>query len=132
MVIDVSYSDIIRWWRLQRFDVLKHISWINNYPKENTGGFYILQTVKNPKQPCPFLLKEKEATCLIHTIKPRACADAPLSYKDKEKIAFCPGFEEIDPKIGEDIRKEQYKDFRLAFDCRGFLLALLTQARHGN
>jgi len=128
LVINIAYSDIVRWFNQGRNDILNEISWINNYPKENTGGFYITKTALNPKQSCPFLSIQNNAKCDIHDTKPRACRDAPLSYKEFDN---CPSFKEleIDSSIKNSITKKQHSDFYLAHINRAKLLNMLIIAR---
>lgn len=131
IVITVSYSDIKRWLNKGRKDILYHISWINNYPKKDTGGFYIRETVQAPKRPCPFLQKDKDGltTCTIQNTKPKACRDAPLSL---ESFPICPEYEnEGLTEIKKKLKEEQYTDYKKAFDQREYLLQILFSARGG-
>lgn len=132
IVINVSYSDIMRWTEERRFDILREVSWINNYPKENTGGFYIAKTSFNPKQPCPFLFQESGmSSCNIHNTKPKACRDAPASYDNRDQISGCEGYAKSNIYIRKLIKKDQYRDFKKAFDNKGSLMAVLVSARRG-
>lgn len=126
VTINVSSSDILRWHKTERTDILLEVSWIHNYPRNNTGGFYIAKTTFNPKQPCPFL---KDNICSIHDTKPRACKDYPFSHD--EALQDCPAIE-LDgkfPSLRKKIKKSQYKDFKKAFDNQGTLMPILIEAR---
>ena len=131
IVISVSYSDIHKWFEAGRFDLLQEVSFIANYPRKNTGGFFIAKTAFNPKQPCPFLVKENGVgSCSIQDIKPRACKDYPWSH---DKMEGCPAFPEVQGKnlsVRKQVFKSQYKDFKKAFFNRAELLHILTKARN--
>lgn len=131
IVIDVSQSDIHRWVRAGRFDILKEISFINNYPRKGTGNFYIAKTTFNPKQPCPFIAKENGVkSCAIQDIKPRACRDYPWSCT---KMEGCPAFSEIQNKNlskRNQVLQSQRKDFKKTFFNRKELLHILVRARN--
>lgn len=116
VVINISHLDITRWFNQGRNDILREISFINNYPHKNTGGFYVAKTTFNPKQPCPFL---KGNVCTIHGTKPKACGDYPLASQ-------CPNY---NGEKSEALRQEQLRDFKLAFDNRNQLLKILVMAR---
>lgn len=129
VIINVAHSDIIRWLSQRRLDILQEISFLDNYPKKGTGGFYIRKTVLNPKQPCPFLsYTDGLSNCSIHKTKPRACKDAPLGY---DTFSVCSAFDpkKISQQLKEKVKKSQYEDFRLAHANQGQLLALLTKTR---
>jgi len=123
----VSYSDIIEWHKKNRYDILREVAWINNYPRKNTGGFYITKTVLNPKRPCPFLKKENRVgACLIQNVKPVACRDAPMGYSG---FKHCKGFKPSDKKTMKSIQNKHDRDFKEAFDKRISLVQILTEAR---
>jgi len=129
IVINVAHSDIIRWVRQDQRDVLEAISFIDNYPKKGTGGFYIRETALNPKRPCPFLkYNDKLSSCSIHSTKPLACKDAPLGY---DSFSNCPAFDSqtIDKEVQDRIKTNQHKDFKLAYTNQGQLLVILTKMR---
>lgn len=129
IIICVSYSDIIRWQRQNRVDILSEVSWLHNYPRMGTGGFYVLKTALNPKRACPFLLeKDGKTSCDIQITKPRACVDAPASL-EKEVMEGCPSYIESSNKARKLIANSQHKDFREAFDKRMPLIAILETAR---
>lgn len=122
VVINITYSDIVRWLSEDRKGILQEISFIDNYPRKGTGGFYIAKTAFNPKQSCPFLeMNNRVATCKIHSTKPKACQDYPLS-------SHCPNFNETPPNL-EQIKRGQIKDFKMAFNNRRILLNALIEAR---
>jgi Fe-S-cluster containining protein len=131
--IPVCYSDIERWKKKERYDILFQVSWINNFPKKNTGGFYIRDTCKKSKYgdklPCPFLVNNNDSTtsCSIHSTKPKACKDAPSGFTE---FTICPAWKEPEPEsVREGIKNVQYVDFRRAFDERDYLLTVLFNTR---
>lgn len=127
VVINVGSNDILRWQKAGRADILREVSWLHNYPRKGTGGFYIIKTTFNPKQPCPFLGPDN--LCAIQDIKPRACRDYPLSH-DKA-IPGCPAseIEGMYPAKRKSIKKSQHKDFKKAFFNQGRFMKILIEAR---
>jgi Fe-S-cluster containining protein len=125
VVINVSHSDIQRWLRGRRKDILDEVSFIDNYPKQGTGGFYIRTTAFNPKQPCPFHCDEG---CSIYETRPIACRDYPLASVS----AGCPVFDDVSISEGrkKNLKRRQYADFRQAHDKRNELIRLLVEVRH--
>ena len=126
VVINVSHSDITRWFHEGRWDILREVSFIDNYPKKNTGGFYIVETVRNPKKPYPFL---KNNSCSIHDTKPVACKDAPYGYSN---FPNCPAFDEAIDDIKKhypEVTRRQRKDFYQAFKQHRHLINLLAYVR---
>ena len=126
VVINVSQTDILRWNKDERMDILKEVSWLHNYPRKNTGGFYIVKTTYNPKQPCPFY---EGSTCSIHSTKPKACKDYPFSQSEVFSECFAFGLNGRFPLMRRKIKKSQYKDFKKAFDNQGRLMPILIEAR---
>jgi len=126
IVISISYSDIIRWFNEGNNDVLREISFINNYPKKNTGGFYIAKTTFNPKQPCPFLEKNE---CSIYDTRPICCRDYPT--KSEQSCIGCKTAK-FNKKEQKRIRQEQYKDYKMAYDNWRSLLKILIESRREN
>jgi len=130
-VINISYSDIVRWFQEKRHGILFEVTYLDNYPTKGTGGFYFLKTVRNPKRPCPFL---KGNNCDIQKTKPLACKDAPFGY---ESFSMCPAFEGAKREIRvrfQQVVDRQRKDFFKAFTQRKFLMTLLKLSRqdYGN
>lgn len=127
IVINIAYSDITRWLAQKRYDILYQISWIDNYPKEGTGGFYIRETALAPKRSCPFLVDNK---CNIYDTRPRACADFPHGHDIWKP---CPAWEEIDYHIENKkhlrTKVEQYQDFKKAHESRHHLIKRLFEMR---
>ena len=77
--IEVTHSDVLRWSRTHQTNILRELSYIDNYPEKGVGGFYIVKTALNPKQSCPFLTTD--ITCGIHTTKPQVCKFFPSGKK---------------------------------------------------
>ena len=127
VTINVGFKDIVSWAEQGRRDILSHISWIEHYPHKDTGGFYIAQTAKAPKQPCPFFEKTNgSGFCKIQSTKPVACKDAPRGY---ETFDGCSSFVQMPKKARNKVIRRQYKDFKQAHKYRKELLQILYAAR---
>lgn len=127
--IAVSQSDILRWQREHRTDILREISMIANYPQEGRAGFYVGQTTHNPKQPCPFLQREEGlAACGINDTKPRICVDFPES---KPNVTDCPiiAASKIPPELTAQIEANQKRDFKKTATQHKQLLNILYKVR---
>lgn len=125
LTINVSYSDIIRWFNMGRNDILHEVSFIDNYPKNNTGGFYIAKTVFAPKQQCPFL---ENNVCEIYETRPLSCKDFPLGHKNEPSCEGSKGFC-FSKTVEAQIKQKQSRDFRIAHNNRKLLLKILVVAR---
>lgn len=123
-VISVAYSDIVRWFNQGRKDILKEISFINNYPRKNTGAFYIAKTTFNPKQACPFF---ENGLCSIYETRPRCCRDFP--NKPEPKCIGCKTAK-FDMDYREKVRKKQYLDYKRAHNNIRQLINILVEARN--
>ena len=125
--IDVTYNDIMRWEASDRKDILREVSFINNYPEKGYGGFYIEKTLRNPKQSCPFLREDN--TCHIYGTHPLVCEDFPFSH---DKKCCCPAYnpEEFSPNARSEINERQEKDFKKANENFNQMMAILVKARH--
>ena len=126
--INVSYSDILRWAKDKRLDILSQISYIDNDDPQKRG-FYIADTVTAPKKPCQFLL---DGQCSIYETRPRACAEFPSAHSKDEKLEIqCPARDDFELPEHElhELKKEQGMDFIIAEDRKGRLLKILTNAR---
>jgi len=136
VVINIAYSDIVRWFNEGRNEILQEVSFIDNYPKKGTGGFYIAKTSFNPKQPCPFLGSENGlAVCSIYETRPIVCRDFPYGRDIKTTTAMsCAMYPEphfiLDRTICRQVKKRQFRDFKMAFDNRRQLLNILIVARN--
>ena len=123
-VIDITFSDILRWNEQNRRDILREVSYIDNYPVKGQGGFYIEKSAKAPKKPCPFL---KDNKCLINDTKPSGCADAPLAYRE---FPECPIFEKGSDKEIEAMVNKQTQDVMAAKKNYNIVMSLLVEARN--
>ena len=124
IVINVAYSDILRWFHGGRFDILREVSYIDNYPKKGLGGFYVAKTAFKPKQACPFLTKQN--LCGIHETKPRACRDFPYGH---QRIVECPAWGDVKYTATPRDVKAMRRDFKRAYDERHNIHRLLMEAR---
>ena len=82
--IDIGHSDITRWNRERRTDILKEVSFLNNFPSKGYGGFYIEKTLlksDREKKPCPFYIKSE---CSIYSTRPMVCKDYSCEGDRKE------------------------------------------------
>ena len=130
--INVSYSDILRWSKENRLDILNEISYIDHEDK-NKRGFYITETVLAPKRACPFLKDiDSLPTCSIHDTEPRACKEFPLIYSENEKERVeCPAKEfQCDENEIFQLKKEQGLDFIIAEDRKEKLVRILEIAKN--
>lgn len=111
----------------KRYDVLYHVSYIDNYPFTGTGGFYIRETALAPKRDCPFLEDNK---CGIYSTRPLACKDYPHGH---DPWLPCPAWKKInydvDEKKSKKARGRQRKAFRLAYDQKDSLIRKLVELR---
>jgi len=128
--VDISASDIRRWLQERRTDILRQISWVDNYPHKGTGGFFFLKTIQAPKQPCPFL--DENNLCSIYETRPRVCADFPYGHDIWKP---CPAWEKIgyykEQRKDRRAKKVQLKDFKDAHDNRHQLLKKIIEGRRG-
>jgi Fe-S-cluster containining protein len=106
MVISITYSDIKRWVREGRQDILREVSFVNGAPQGD--GFYFAQTITKPKKSCSFLVDDQ---CSIHGTKPVCCKDAPGSLTSFD---VCPvwNISYINRKRLRKIQSRQDKDFK--------------------
>jgi len=125
IVINVAYSDIIRWQKENRSDILCEVSFLANYPKAKVGGFYFHKTAFNPKQPCPFY----KDGCIIYETRPVACQDYPLASSEPEG---CTAYVKPQRRTVRRIKQRQFKDFKKANQRLPFLLKILKHARMVN
>lgn len=125
--IDVSFSDLLRWDRERRSDILVEISFVNNYPFKGRGGFFIeksLKKVNEPTRHCPFLVNNE---CSINDTKPSGCADAPLAY---ETFPECPVFEKPSDETIKETIKKQSIDLMAAVKNFNISMNILVKARN--
>ncbi len=113
----------MRWLREKRWDILDKVAYIDHYKMGN--GFYIEESAKKPKQPCPFL---ENNLCSIYKTRPKACVDFPRGHTIWLE---CPAWTEIGHPIFKDkkVMEDQKGDFRLAEENKFLLLHLLHLAR---
>jgi len=126
--IDITFSDILRWSEQKRWDILREISYIDNYPTKGQGGFYIEKSLKKKEdlnRQCPFLMDENE--CSIHDTKPSGCKDAPLAYKEFNE---CPVFEKAPDNIVNEMVKKQTQDIMAAKKNFNIVMNVLVEARN--
>lgn len=123
--IDVVRNDIIKWEEKGRKDILKEVSFINNYPKKGYGGFYIERTLRKPKQPCPFLI---DNLCSIYDVRPMVCSDFPKSHVE----CVCPEFDSLkgDYWDRKKITDRQMREMRKSLRHFNSLMAILVSVRH--
>lgn len=130
--INVSYSDIQRWVKERRLDILNQLSYIDHKDKKKRG-FYITETVLAPKRACPFLkTKDGLAICAIYETRPRSCREFPQAHKkDEKKFIKCParGNFEPDKKMLFTLKRDQALDFKLAEDRKKHLIEILETTR---
>jgi len=123
LVICITNSDIKRWVKECRNDILKEVVFTRGAPQGD--GFYFEQTIIAPKKPCPFLLENQ---CSIHETKPVCCKDAPDSLTSFD---VCPSWDKsyINSKRLRKIRARQDKDFKACVTNFEELLGITMKAR---
>jgi len=124
--INIAYSDLLKWIGMGRKDILREISFIDNYPKKGQGGFYVAKTTFNPKQPCPFLTAENQ--CNIHEIKPITCKNSPTGRKRYEEC-YLSQYRRLSKKEEEHLKHLLQNDFQQALNNKDHLLNALILAR---
>jgi Fe-S-cluster containining protein len=128
MAICISYSDIVRWQKEKRNDILREVSYAKGFPGGN--GFYFAKTVKGPvKQQCPFLEKQDGLfSCSIQMTKPIGCDDFPIGFNNPKD---CSRWNESmkNPKKIKEVQKRHRKDFRKAEICFILLFDIISKAR---
>ena len=124
-VINITFSDILRWSDQKRWDILCEISFIDNYPTRGQGGFYIEKSAKAPKRACPFLTVGNE--CSINDTKPGGCKDAPLAYKE---FPECSVFEKSSDSVIDNMVRKQTQDIMMARKNSNIVMSLLVEARN--
>lgn len=102
--INITYSDIKRWEKEGRWDILKEVSFVDYSKHPNpdirkTTGFYFAKTCKpTSEHPCPFLsMNDGLATCTIYETRPLVCRNNPellLKEVNLKDWLGCPAFKE--------------------------------------
>ena len=123
-LICVAYSDIMRWTKQNRQDILREVVFARGCPAGD--GFYFEKTVTAPKKPCPFL--DENNMCSIYETRPTCCKDAPFGF---DKFDLCKAWNSsmIDERRIKNIRKRQDKDFRKCVTYFKKLLEITLKAR---
>jgi Fe-S-cluster containining protein len=123
LVICITYSDIKRWVKQNRTDILRQVTFTRGAPQGD--GFYFEQTITAPKKPCLFLIDDQ---CSIHETKPVCCKDAPDSLT---KFDVCPVWDSsyINKNLLKKIKTKQDKDFKKCVINFKELLEVTIKAR---
>jgi Fe-S-cluster containining protein len=124
MAICISYSDFKRWEAENRKDILKEISFAEDFPKDT--GFYFYKTILEPGSPCPFL---KDNLCSIHDTKPTGCRGFPYGVDEVECPQWKPEY--LNKKRLKKIKRKQYKDYKKALTHFDEIYPLIVGARFG-
>jgi len=95
--INILYSDIKRWEKEDRKDILKEVSFVEvKNPK--ISGFYFVKTSIPNHDKCPFLtFKNDLAICSIYETRPKSCRNNPeiIPKELYKKWLGCPAFREV-------------------------------------
>jgi len=122
--IDIGYGDITRWNKEGRKDILRRVSFIDNYPETGYGGFYFEETLLKKdrvKSPCPFF---GESGCGIYETRPMVCKDYPGSHEN------APCFDAPLRKWNREIiNRRQKENFQKALDHFDMMMTILRFAR---
>ncbi len=125
--IAIGYADIIKWKEQGRRDILKAITFVDNFPVKGEGGFYIMETLRKPKRECPFL-DLKGYSCKIYDTRPMICRDFPVGHDGT--FQNCKGNQKIISRTQhKKARQRQYADFLKAWNNRFDLIVILSRAR---
>ena len=122
--IDIGYGDITRWNKEGRKDILRRVSFIDNYPETGYGGFYFEETLLKKdrvKSPCPFF---GESGCGIYETRPMACRYYPDNHKNG-----CSNFGPAREWKREIIDKKQKRDLQKALNHFDMMMTILKVAR---
>ena len=122
--IDIVWSDLCRWHKESRKDILQEVSFIDNYPEKGYAGIYIEKTLRNPKQSCPFLTEDN--SCSIYKTRPMVCADFP----DSKEESICPNSISENTEKREKIINKQTTEMSMALNNYNYVMAILVEARH--
>lgn len=125
--IPLTFNDIMEYQQSGQIKILQEISYIDNYPKKGTGGFYFAKTTFNPKQACPFL--DSNMDCSIHTHKPKTCEDYPYGAKKYPNCVLSCALQP-NPRRANEIKTTQYSDFEKAHNMKDLLLKILIVSRY--
>jgi len=126
--IDITFSDILRWSNDKRWDILKEVYYIDNYPTKGQGGFYFEKSIKKKedmKRHCSFLTDENK--CSMHDTKPSGCKDAPLAYVEFKE---CPVFKKSNDDVVNATIKKQNQDIMAANKNFNIVMRILVEARN--
>jgi len=118
---------VLRWSTQKRWDILKEVFYIDNYPIKGQGGFYFEKSLKKKEdmnRHCPFLTSDN--LCAINDTKPGGCADAPLSYRE---FPECPVFEKPSEFVIDAMIEKQTKDILAAKEFYNVVMGILVRAR---
>ena len=123
LVICITYSDVMRWVKQHRQDIIKEVSFVRGAPQGD--GFYFAETITKPKKPCPFLVDNE---CSIHETKPVCCKDAPDSLTTFD---VCPVWDKslINRKRLRKIKSRQDRDFKACVTNFKQLLEITIKAK---
>lgn len=123
LVICITNSDIKRWVKQGRTDIIKEAVFARGAPQGD--GFYFEQTITKPKKPCPFLMDNQ---CSIHETKPVCCKDSPDSQTE---FPVCKEWSKvyINEKKLKKIKRRQHKDLGNCVSNFKELLEVTIKAR---
>lgn len=83
--VNISYSDVMRWKREKRYDILSAVSFMDFGKNDKRSGFYFIDTLKKrkdgTKKTCLYF-RDTPPACKIYVTRPRSCRDFPLVKKD--------------------------------------------------
>ena len=127
--INVGYSDILRWAKEQRYDILSKITYVES-DENGRSDFYIRDTVT--VKDCPFLgWKGGLSFCTIHDTKPLGCKDAPLAYDTQKLEKFdCPAKPfDYNEREAHELWKAQSLNIQIAHDRKDELIGILEAVK---
>ncbi len=129
--VTVTYSDIARWKREGRWDILQRVAFVED--RSGRMDFCLDETATQNAQ-CPFLSADNR--CRIHSTKPQVCRDFPFNGS-REPVALCRGVGKGPPvpaQVCETIYQRERRDLRRlhfhTYDIMNLLLCARLVARH--
>jgi Fe-S-cluster containining protein len=124
--VDVTYSDITRWKREGRWDILQRVALAEGH--DGRMDFCLYETTASKSQ-CPFLFEDNR--CRIHPTKPQVCRHFPFNAT-LERATLCRGVGKgppVPPTVFQTIARNERRDFLRLQGHTSNVMKLLLGAR---
>lgn len=105
--VPITYSDIKRWKREQRWDILAEVRWMVDEKRNLELPVFIRSAINNV---CPFLSRSNR--CKIYETRPRVCRDFPVLGRE-DKVNSCKAVSAgayFDQNTLQEISQRQFAD----------------------